>query len=552
MPAFLYFLLPTSPTTPGTAPRRDRAIIHHAPIQYHRPKLTHSIYSARILFISQGIVQVQRMNLDVLVIGAGPVGLAMAAELARYGLSVRIVDKSSQPTDKSKALVLWSRTLEMFDRMGCTSTFVDAGLKVTAANIVAGNREIARITLNGVASPHPFALLLPQSDTERLLEQHLNNLGVEVERSTELQQFTAADDHVVSTLINPQGQQQTVSSQWLIGCDGAHSAVRHELQMDFVGDTMPSNWVLADVQLAGAPNPGEITVLWHTDGVLVIFPIKHDRYRVIADVGDTVHDTAPADPTLDDVQALLDRRGPGGVQASSPLWLAGFQINERKIANYRAGRVFLVGDAAHIHSPAGGQGMNTGIQDACNLAWKLALVTRNLCASEPLLSSYSIERSAVGDEVLKNAGRLTSIAIMKGEARQSIRNHLAALVFGLSPVRRLAADTLTELSIGYPNSPLTISHPHFHHGPSAGDRAPIRESEIPVSTGNTPRFAVFAKADQACPQFLALYSALVEPTLRQPFHEDGLWLVRPDGYIALATKSGDWQQAAAFLDTLTI
>jgi 2-polyprenyl-6-methoxyphenol hydroxylase-like FAD-dependent oxidoreductase len=491
------------------------------------------------------------MNVDVLVIGAGPVGLAMAAELARYGLSVCIVDKSAQRSDKSKALVLWSRTLEMFDRMGCTASFVDAGLKVTAANIVAGNKQIGRITLDGVASPHAYALMLPQSDTERLLEQHLNTLGVKVVRSTELTNFTAANDQVVSTLTSSDGLPQTVTSQWLIGCDGAHSTVRHELQMDFVGDTLPSNWVLADVHLTGVPNPGEITVLWHTSGILVIFPIMHDRYRVIADVGDATHDAAPPDPTLDQVQALLDHRGPGGVKASSPIWLAGFHINERKIANYCAGRVFLAGDAAHIHSPAGGQGMNTGIQDACNLAWKLALVTRNLCASDPLLASYSIERSAVGDEVVKNADRLTSVAIMQGEAKQSIRNLLASLVFGISPIRRLAADTLTELSIGYPDSPLTVSHAHFHHVPSAGDRAPIRETEIPVSTGNTPRFALFAKPDQASSQFLVLYSALVEPTLRQPFHDGGLWLVRPDGYIALTAKSGDWQQAAAFLDSLT-
>jgi len=491
------------------------------------------------------------MNVDVLVIGAGPVGLAMAAESARYGLSVRVVEKAAQRTDKSKALVLWSRTLEMFDRMGCSSSFVDAGFKVTAANIVAGSKQIGRITFDGVDSPYPYALMLPQSDTERLLEQYLNTLGVNVERNTELQQFTAAEDHVASTIVASDGQQQAITSKWLIGCDGAHSIVRHELEMEFAGDTLPSNWVLADLHLTGAPNPGEITVLWHTDGILVLFPITDDRYRVIADVGDATHNSAPSDPTLDQIQQILDQRGPGGIKASAPIWLAGFQINERKVSNYRAGRVFLAGDAAHIHSPAGGQGMNTGIQDACNLAWKLALVTHNLCAPEPLLGSYSIERSAVGDEVLKNAGRLTSVAIMKGEAKQSIRNHLASLVFGLSPLRRLAADTLTELSIGYPDSPLTVSHSHFHHAPSAGDRAPIRKDEAPVSTGNKPRFTVFAKADQASFQFLALYSALVEPQLRQPFHDGGLWLVRPDGYIALVTKAGDWQQAASFLDKLT-
>jgi 2-polyprenyl-6-methoxyphenol hydroxylase-like FAD-dependent oxidoreductase len=162
----------------------------------------------------------------------------------------------------------------------------------------------------------------------------------------------------------------------------------------------------------------------------------------------------PGEPTLEEVQAILDERGPGGITASAPIWLTGFRINERKIADYRSGRVFLAGDAAHIHSPAGGQGMNTGIQDACNLAWKLALVSRGVCAAEPLLGSYSMERSPVAEMVLAGAGRITTIALMRGDIKQSIRNHLASLIFGMSPVQKKLADVLTELSIGYPHRPL--------------------------------------------------------------------------------------------------
>jgi 2-polyprenyl-6-methoxyphenol hydroxylase-like FAD-dependent oxidoreductase len=341
------------------------------------------------------------MNQEVLVVGAGPVGLTMAAELARYGVPVRIIDKAAERTDKSKALVLWSRSLELIERMGCVASFIEAGSKTTAANIIADGDRIAHISLETIASPYPYALMIPQCDTERFMEQHLNACGVHVERQVELVRFEQERDRVTAVLRHADGHEETATAQWLIGSDGAHSAVRHGLGMQFEGDTLPSNWVLADVHLAGGPSPpGEIAIYWHAEGVLVMFPITPGRYRVIADVGETKAEEHRVDPTLEQVQALLDQRGPGGIVASAPIWLAAFNINERKVADYSAGRAFLTGDAAHVHSPAGGQGMNTGMQDACNLAWKLALVTRGLADAEPLLSSYSLERSEVGRQVL--------------------------------------------------------------------------------------------------------------------------------------------------------
>ena len=494
---------------------------------------------------------------EVLVVGAGPVGLTMAAELARYGVRVRIVEKAAARTDKSKALVVWSRTLELMDRMGCAGAFVDAGMKAAAANIVAGDEHIARITLNEVASPYPFALMLPQSETERLMEEHLASLGVVVERSVELTRFDAMEDGVVSTLRFADGHEETQRSAWLVGCDGAHSVVRHQLGMQFEGNTLASDWILADIHLSGVPNPGEIAILWHADGVLAIFPITPDRYRVIANVDSKGTKTEgiglTAEPTLDEVQALLDGRGPGGMVASRPVWLAGFHINERKVKDYRAGRVFLAGDAAHIHSPAGGQGMNTGMQDACNLAWKLALVLRGICEPEPLLGSYSAERGAVGDQVLKGAGVTTQIGILRGGIKQSIRNHLASLVFGFSAVREKAASALTEISIGYAESPLNRRSAHVHGGPGVGERAPIRNGERPVGAGNAPRFAVFGTEDgEGFAGLIARYPELLEAEARAPFHVGGLWLVRPDGYVVVATRNGDWDIVEAFLASIAL
>jgi hypothetical protein len=202
--------------------------------------------------------------------------------------------------------------------------------------------------------------------------------------------------------------------------------------------------------------------------------------------------------------------------------------------------VFLAGDAAHVHSPAGGQGMNTGMQDACNLAWKLALVCRGLAAPEPLLDSYSIERSAVGRQVLLDAGRLTSVAILRSGILQEVRNLVASLVFGLAPVRMAMANKLAELSIGYPVSPLTRSGWHGHAGPAPGQRAPVTDTTHLVGSGPTPRFALFAQAGPDGTELIARFRDVLEPEIRAPFAGDGIWLVRPDGYVAMVTGPGGW------------
>ena len=478
------------------------------------------------------------MAIEALVVGAGPVGLAMAMELTRYGAGVRVIDKAAERTDKSKALVIWPRTLELMNRGGVAAKLVAAGMQATGANVVAGSEELARITLDGVDSPYPYALMIPQSETERVLEEHLLGLGVKVERGMELTGFEQRGEIVVAQLGRPGGGKvETVEASWMLGCDGAHSAVRHGLAMEFEGDTQPSDWVLADLHLEGVPRPNEISIIWHADGLLALFPITPGRYRVIADAGRTRPDQALAGPTLAQIQKLLDERAGGTMRGSDPIWLAGFHINERKVKDYRQGRVFVAGDAAHVHSPAGGQGMNTGMQDACNLAWKLALVHCRGCSAEPLLGSYSAERSAVGDRVLRETGYGTVVAILRGSVKQAIRNRLFGLVMGLEAARAGMAENLTELAIGYPESPLNAGS-GGHGGPKPGERAPIRLGERPIGWGSTPRFCLFSDVDGA-EELLADFAGLLEPTVRRPFAEGGAWLVRPDGYVAASARKGE-------------
>lgn len=491
-------------------------------------------------------------NSNVLIAGAGPVGLAMAADLSRYGVSVRLIEKSPERTDKSKALVLWSRTLELMDRMDCTAPFLSKGKKVTAVNVTAGKEPITRVTVDGVRSPHPYALMMPQSDTEELLGNFVTSLGVKIERNIELTDLVASPGGVTSTLRHADGTEEKFESGWLIGSDGAHSTVRHKLGMEFGGVTMPSSWVIADVHLSDVPNPEEILISWHAEGILAVFPISGSRYRVVADSGLVQAGVAPANPTLEDVQSILDVRGPGGIRVSDPVWLTEFTINERKVTNYRSGRVFVMGDAAHIHSPAGGQGMNTGMQDAFNLAWKLALVSRGSGNEEVLLGSYSAERSPIADDVLKGAGRITEVALMRGDFKQTLRNRITSFIFGLSPVRRKIADVLTELSIGYPESPLNGGGKYAGGGPREGERAPVDVEHPCAGAGDTPRFALYAnEREGGGSALMERYSDLLESSLRAPFDADGVWLVRPDGYVALATGHGRWDEVEHYLQMLT-
>jgi 2-polyprenyl-6-methoxyphenol hydroxylase-like FAD-dependent oxidoreductase len=479
---------------------------------------------------------------DILIVGAGPVGLTMAAELARYGVSVRLIDRAPHATETSKALVVWSRTLELMDRMGCTKAFLDAGLRAPGASIRSGDKVLGSPRLEGVASAYNFALMIPQRDTERLLAAHLRTFGVEIERQVELVDFAEATDGVEARLRHADGREETVRTPWLIGCDGAHSTVRHGLGVAFEGSAQGDDWLLADVRLDGAaaPPPDEIATYLHRDGPFVVFPMPGRRARVVATVGKTDEAHPRPDPTLDDVQALVDRRAGGGFRVSDPVWLTNFRINERKVAEYRRGRVFLAGDAAHIHSPAGGQGMNTGMQDAVNLAWKLAMVVRGQ-AREPLLDSYSPERSAVGDLVLRNATRLTDMATLSNPAAQAARNLALRFLLGLHAVRDRMATQLSEIEIAYVDSPLSS-------GSGAGVRwEPEAYAGPPPGAGGEPRFVLYAADAARGARLIERFPDLLEPTLRSTPSGSGLFVVRPDGYVGLAASEAEWDAAERYL-----
>ena len=481
----------------------------------------------------------------VLICGAGPVGLTLANELSRHGIAVRIVDKAVTATDKSKALVLWSRTLELLDDAGYCQAFMPCGMPVHGAQISNGKDVVARVTLDSIDSRFPYALMIPQCDTERVLEARLLAQGVRVERSTELLGFTDKGNAVEATLKKPDGSSETLTADWLAGCDGAHSTVRHGLGLPFEGSTMDSDWWLADGHIAGLEPRDKLHIFWHRDGILAFFPILGDRFRVIGDLGAAKGSERPADPTVAEINAMLARRATPGVVLSNPFWLSTFRINERKVRNYSKGRVFLAGDAAHIHSPAGGQGMNTGMQDAFNLAWKLALVIEG-SARRSLLDSYSPERSAVGDRVLKNAGRLTEAAIMRNPLLQSIRNTVVRFGAGFPVIQHKVANQLAEMDIGYPESPLTVKNGHVANGPKSGERWPDR---LPAGAAGA-RFTALGPAEAVAALAMKFPRLVLPAPTQDPTHTTALRLIRPDGYVAYAGAAKDQKQAEAYLSAL--
>ena len=360
---------------------------------------------------------------------------------------------------------MWSRSLELLDRAGSAEDFISAGLRLHASNFIADGKHLARVDFDGIQSPYAFALSIPQSETERILEERLFALGIRVDRNVELASLAAAAESVRCVLRPRDGLEEETEVDWLIGCDGAHSSIRKDLGLEFRGDTIPYDFALADIHVAGLEVASdELAVFFHGDGIMLFIPIKGDRYRIIADLGPSTGGSR-VDPTIEEVQAIIDRRVGGSVRLCQPIWLAAFGINERKVDTYRQGRVFVAGDAAHIHSPAGGQGMNTGIQDAMNLAWKLALVVQGK-AKPDILDSYTDERSPVAKQVLADSGRLTSIGMTKNPVLQQLRNLFAHHVLGFPAARHAMAERLSETFFGYRHSPLNSGSAAGLNGPA--------------------------------------------------------------------------------------
>ncbi len=423
---------------------------------------------------------------DVLIVGAGPAGLAAALCLARWRIPFRLIDKSVEPVKGSRAIGVQARTLELFEQHRIVDALLAVGHRGHAGNVMAGSRRIIRIDFDPLDSRYPFLLLVEQSATERVLSEALAALGHVPERGVELLGFDTHGETVTANLRHPDGRMESLDAAWIVGTDGAHSTVRHQLGVTFDGETFEQGFVLADLHVEWDLPEDEFHIFLSSEGLSAVFPLGGGRYRLIADApADTSPDSEP--PGLDECQAIMAARVRHPASLSSLDWSSRFRINSRMVGSLRSGRVLLAGDAAHVHSPAGAQGMNTGIQEAMNLAWKLALVQRG--APGKLLDSYHIERHPIERDVLRQTSFITHMGTVSQGWLLALRDRLAPLLSALGPVRNAARQGISELSVNYRRGPLCFERV-LDGGAQAGDRAPDAYVELlDGPLGKVPRHA---------------------------------------------------------------
>jgi len=505
---------------------------------------------------------------DVLVVGAGPVGLVAGCELARRGVAVRVIDKLTAPTSQSRAIAIHARSLEMFDRMGLVDELTASGVEAVRMLMYAGGRQLANVDFGHVDSAYPFSVITAQTETERILTERLRVVGVRIERGVELMGLTQDAEAAHLVLRHADGLQETADALWVIGADGARSTVRELVGTRLEGSFKGERFLLGDVEAEHHLDRSSMYTFFSPDGVLAVFPMRDARMRFIAQVHDAPGQPLNPDPAQDELQQIVDHRGPGDVKIISSHWLTEFEIHHGQVPAYRFGRVFLAGDAAHIHSPAGGQGMNTGMQDAFNLGWKLALAVHGH-GGQQLLDSYHAERHPVGANVIKFTTFLTKIATIGGDLRTKLRNEMAYAAFGIPPIRDTAARQTEEVTVSYRHSPIVVGGPGHHGGVEAGDHAPLladssvqqqlsaawgagktghlilsiatdRSPADPAVSGNDAVQVLITGSAQSVPGYDAV---ITDPTgstaTRYGLQRSGRVAIRPDGYIGLMAGLDD-------------
>jgi 2-polyprenyl-6-methoxyphenol hydroxylase-like FAD-dependent oxidoreductase len=439
--------------------------------------------------------------LPVLVVGAGPTGLMMATELARHGIAPLIIDRAAAPATTSRALVVQPRTLEIFDDIGVIDQAIAAGNPALNLTINFANSSVDLDIANQLTGPqnytaYPALRTLSQHDTERILTGELSKRGVEIERGRTLVDLTQDGEAVTVSLRGEDGSIDTVRCRWVIGCDGAHSAVRKAAGIPFTGSTYRDEFIMADAELEWDLPHGALYGFPSPAGIFAAFSMPgENRYRIFGNFppGQEGPSAEYSEPSHDEFQAMVDERVPLPAKVVKEHWVTRYRVHSRSVPRYRDGRIFLVGDAAHVHSPAGAQGMNTGIQDAYNLAWKLALVERGI-ADNKLLDTYQAERHPVGVQLLKSTDRL--FAILGGQnplarlARGRVAPLLARVVLARPWVLRRIIGRLAQLRVDYPDSPLNSEDgTGWRDAPAPGDRA--REAGVLIDGRRGRLYDVF-------------------------------------------------------------
>jgi len=517
-------------------------------------------------------------KLDVLIIGAGPTGLTLALALSRYGLSFRIVERASGPSVVSKAIGIQARSLELFARLGVAEDLMENAIKINQGNLYVNGAWQAKLDFTDLNTPFPFVTLLPQSETERILEAQLAKYGHVVERETELTGFAQFPTFVTASLQH-KGETETVDASFIIGADGANSFVRRELGLPFSGKSFKESWALADIEVDWPLSSEEVHIFFSDHGVIESFPLQSNLFRI---TGNLTSGPVPTDhKAIDD---FLQNRAKVPFELKKVHWYSMFRVHNRIIEKFGHHRIYLIGDAAHINSPVGGQGMNTGIADAMNLAWKLWCV-HQFKASFPLLDSYSVERREAAQGILRSTNLATellqiNIPFLLPLQEKIIRNSLK-----IAPLHHFVTNRIAQLNSHYPASSTFVTQGHFSPlTPKPGEPMPYSEVVHPRTKKNE---LLLRRADR---NFLLLLflpknatDDLLEPfkelaytypdlfetvPIHQSLKEDGvvdqggelarrfgikqsgLYLIRPDGYIAYRQQGLKSKSFARYVERL--
>jgi len=510
---------------------------------------------------------------EVLVVGAGPTGLVLALALARQGVPPRVVDSRPGPGTQSRALAVQARTLELYRQLGIADQVVDRGVPIGRIQVRSGTRRWSDSDLagfGGSVSPYPYVLCFPQDDHEALLVAELLAAGVAVEWQTELVELTLpdparADTGATVTLAGPDGGREVATVAYVCGCDGARSEVRRQLAVDFAGGTSEETYFVADVLATGgaapvpSPRSGTFSFCLNRDDFLLVLPARHTGTARLIGLLPSALRQQP-DLGFEDVRATAERTT--GCRVHTVNWFSTYRVSHRVAERFRVGRAFLLGDAAHIHSPLGGQGMNTGIADAVNLAWKLAAVVRGR-AAPALLDSYEPERIGFARALVATTDRLFAVVAGAGAghrlARTVMFRVLLPTVLQWRPARHQVFRRLSQVRVRYRSSTLSSGRAGRLRG---GDRLPY--ATTPDGDNFTPlagldwQLHVYGSADARVEALaerrgLALHELPWTPAAaRAGLRRDALYLVRPDGYVAVVAAEQDTAGVERLLDRFAV
>ncbi len=513
------------------------------------------------------------MDTDVLIVGAGPTGLMLANQLARRGVRIRIIDRHAGPARESRALGVQARTLEIYSHLGIADRAVALGKKADGAVLWAEGRRAARVPLGDIGrdvSPYPYLLVLGQDDNERLLGDALRARGLGVEWNTELVGLAQDSDHVTATLKNADGTRSEVRVPWLAGCDGARSTVRELNGIAFEGAPYQHVFFVADVQMTGSMVPELLNVYLWRSGFHLVFPMRGtDHWRIVGILPPQLR--GRDNLTFEETIPTLRHEVGSQLSFQACNWFSTYRIHHRRAARFHDRRCFLLGDAAHVHSPVGGQGMNTGLQDAYNLAWKLALVVSGRAAAA-LVHSYEDERLPVANHLLKRTDRFFSIVVsdswLVGLLRTRVMPKIMGLALRTAAVQRIVFRTISQTGIRYRGSPLSEALASLpENGPRPGDRFPWlrlkfqpngRLEDLYGKLDDT-RFTLLVFGQAAPPrgipelgdrlhiQELPSDPANDRELARARIPRPSFYLLRPDGHIGLAGARLDAAAASRYV-----